>query len=120
MLPTAELTALRTVAEGAMQDTCTIQTRTEVKVKGSVSYTYTDTYTLVKCRLMPAKGSAHESEISDREAAINLFVLTVPYNQALTETDRVVHQGTTYEVVGPPNADHSYRTARRAYLAVVK
>ena len=50
--------------------------------------------------------------------AITRWVLTVAHNQAISEQDRVVHGGETYEVARVDDT-HSNRTARRAYLVRV-
>lgn len=120
MLPADELSALRAEAERALPDTCTIQTATATNTKGSVTVGYANTYTGVACRLAPSNRAATERQIGAALAAVTEIVLTIPYDQAITPTDRVVHGGITYEVVACPNAGASWRTVRRVYLKRVQ
>lgn len=118
-LTAAELEEIRTFVEDQFPDTCTIQTQTETSTKGSVEVTFSNTYTSVPCRLMPVTGNdASEYVTGDKATRVAQFVLTVPYDQAISGGYRVVHGGLTYEVLGV-HAGHSYRTARRADLALV-
>lgn len=118
LLSDAELDACREMAELAMPDTCTIQTRTETNAKGSVVVTYANTYTGVKCRIMPVNRSTTEYARGEKISDEALYVLTVPWDQAISPQDRVVCNGITYEIT-LVHANHAYRTARRAELSLV-
>ena len=118
MLTDAEFTEIRQAVEDSFPDTCTIQTRTETNTKGSVAITYANTYTAVPCRLMPTIREGREYVTAQKVTAVGRFVLTIPHDQVIAATDRVVHGGQTYEVLGVYTG-HSYRTARRADLALV-
>ncbi len=120
MLPADELAAVRAEAERALPDTCTIQTLTQTNTKGSISKSYADTYTDVPCRLAAVQIDAKDQAIGTVLSAVTDFVLTVPYDQAVGHTDRVVHEGVTYEVVSVMNDQGSYRTARRARVRRVQ
>ena len=118
LLSDVEMGAIRDLAEQAMPDTCTIQTRTETNTKGSVAVTYANTYTNVKCRMMPGGLRERESVTGEKITEYADYVLTVPYDQALTARDRVVFGGQTYQITRV-HADHSYRTAVRADAVLV-
>lgn len=118
MLSEAELAEIRAAVEESFPDTCTIQTRTETNTKGSVADSYANTYTNVPCRLMPVRREAREYEVAGKITMVARFLLTVPHDQAIAATNRVIHGGLTYEVLGV-QAGHSFRTARRADLALV-
>lgn len=117
MLPSAELTDARTQAEAALDQSCTIQTYTETNTKGSVSKSWANTYTAVSCRLAALR-QQREFIRSSGVVAVAHYVLTVAHGQAIGPEDRVVIDSSTYEVVGV-EINQSYRTARRAYLALV-
>lgn len=118
LLSDAEMAACRSLAEEAMPSTCTIQTRTETNTKGSVALSYVNTYTNVKCRIMPANRTSGEYIGGIKITAEAEYILTVPYNQTLTAKDRIVYGGKTYEVMRV-HAEHDYRTAVRAELVLV-
>ena len=111
-----EMAQLRADAADYWPDTCTIQTGTESRnASGGFTTTYANTYTSVKCRLAPLISTQMESLESHQIAAVTRWVLTVAYNQTLTEKDRIVHDSETYEVARLEDT-HSNRTAKRAYL----
>lgn len=118
MLPSDELTELRAVAEESMQDTCTIQTPTETNTKGSVETTYADTYTGVKCRIMPVGKEPRQYVTGDKVTVSAQYVVTVPYSQPIQAGYRVVIDGVTYEVLGT-HSGHTYDTANQADVALV-
>ena len=115
MLPASELAEVRTQAEAAFDTTCTIQTYVETNVKGSVTKAWSSTYTAVACRLAPLK-QGREYQTAQGLVAVAGYVLTVAWDQAVTAEDQVIVSGDTYDILGVED-DHSYRTARRAYLA---
>lgn len=121
-ISSAELTKMRALADDFLPDTCTIQTRaTTVDALGGITETYSSTYTLVPCRLDPAGTSAGQGSEAMINAAIegkSMWALNIPYDQAITITDRVIHSGETYEVKAPIDT-HSYSTIRRVALVRV-
>lgn len=118
-LTAQELTDMRTIADDFFPDTCTIQTLTEsVDGLGGVTHSWANTYTGVACRLDP-------TGISDDEQIRNLalegettWTLNIPYDQAISVENRVVHDSQTYEVRAATDTN-SYRTIRRALLSRV-
>jgi hypothetical protein len=119
LLSDAELNDMRQFVEDGFPDTCTIQTRSDVNTKGSVASSYANTYLLVPCRVMPYERQGREYEAGAGVKGAGVFVLTVPYDQAIAITNRVIHQGVTYEVTAVFDT-HNYRTARRAEMTVVR
>jgi SPP1 family predicted phage head-tail adaptor len=119
MLPDDELAEMRAEAALALPDTCTIQTATETNTKGSVAVTYADTYTNVPCRLASANSKETERVIGEKLASTVAYVLTVPWNQAITAQDRVVAGRVTYEVIAISSPNATWRTAHQAWLARV-
>lgn len=116
MLTADEIAAMRATENDALPDTCTIQTRTATNTKGSVADSYANTYTGVSCRLGATNYKQVEKDIGAALASQTDYTLTLKNDQACSPTDRVVHNGVTYEVVGVPNDKASWLFARRAYL----
>lgn len=117
MLPASEIQDMRDEAELALPDTCTIQVPTVTNTKGSTSITYANTYTDVPCRLGTRNRiSQHEGELGEGVVARTDYVLTVPYDQVIEPTYRVVHGGITYEVKLVDNSAASWRSVRRVSL----
>ena len=113
-LTASELSAMRDHLEEILPDTCTIQTRSwQADGMGGGSYTWSDTYTNVKCRLAARPYREREEVSGGRLTVHSVWVLTLPWDQAIDETMRVVHDGETYEVVAVDDT-HSERACRRA------
>ena len=115
MLATSELAEVRSQAEDAFDTTCTIQTYIETNVKGSVSKAWSSTYTSIACRIAALR-QGREYATGQGLVSVAQFVLTVAWDQAITSGDRVIVFGDSYDILAVED-DHSYRTARRAYLA---
>ena len=114
MLTVAELKNMRMVADDFFPDTCTIQTRTEaVDALGGITHTWANTYVLVSCRLDPIRGS--ETIVNATLQGMSGWILNIPYDQAITIEDRIIHDSKTYEVIAVWDTQ-SYRTIRRAEL----
>jgi len=116
LLPADEIAAMQATQNDALPDTCTIQTRSIVNTKGSVSESYANTYTGVACRLGAMNYQKAEREIGAVLASQTDYVLTVKNDQAVSPTDRVVHNSVTYEVMAVSNDKASWLFARRAFL----
>lgn len=117
-ISTGELARLRSTQETALPDTCTIQTRTQsVDALGGITHSYANTYTGVACRLDVADQGSETVRNSAVQAESG-WVLTLPHNQAISVTDRVIHGGLTYEV-SAVGASRSWLTARRVQLVRV-
>jgi SPP1 family predicted phage head-tail adaptor len=114
-LSTLELAQLRADQGNYLPDTCTIQTKTSASDgMGGWTDTWSNTYTSVSCRLAPMS-PGDESLQAEQLAMGTGWVLTIAHNQVIAETNRVVHDSETYEVVGMEDT-HSNRTAKRIYL----
>lgn len=119
LLSDAELTEIREFVEAnVLPSTCTIQVPTETNTKGSVATTYANTYTSVPCRIMPARNEGREYVTGEKVTRRATYVLTLPFDQAIDATYRVIVDGDTYEVLGVWD-DHNFRTARRADVVKV-
>jgi len=115
-LSAMELAQLRTIAGDYLPDTCSIATVARTSdAMGGWSQKWTNTYTLVPCRLAPARATRDETLRGEQVSAYSQWVLTVAHNQTIDETMRVVHDSETYEVLRLEDT-HSSRTAKRAYL----
>ena len=118
MIGTQELADLRSVADNYLPDTCTIQTKaTTAGAMGGIVEAYTNTYTNVACRLDPKSGG--EAVINFTVEGNTVWMLNIPYDQAIAVTDRVVHSSKTYEVKRVVDTN-SYVTIRRAELVRVE
>lgn len=117
-ISTKELTDMRALADDFFPDTCTIQTATEsVDATGSPTVSWANTYTSVACRLDPI---GNEGEVVNNLALQGRsgWMLNIPYGQAISIEDRVIHSSLTYEVMRVWDT-HSYSTIRRAVLVRV-
>lgn len=115
-LSTQELAQLRTAAENYLSDTCTIRkvTRSD-DGQGGFTETWSDRASGVACRLASVRSQRSERPEGEQLAAYSRWVLTIPHDQAIEESDRVVHDGETYEVAHLEDT-HSNRTAKRVWL----
>lgn len=96
-LSEADISRMRTVAETALPGTAVIQTESftdDGGGGGTVAWTAAGT---VSCRIAPLSGS--EREIADRVAEDATAMLTLPAETAITESDRVITGGETFNVL---------------------
>jgi hypothetical protein len=106
---------MRVVADDFFPDTCTIQTVTvSLGAMGGISDSYANTYTDVACRVDPMDQGA-ETIVNEALEGRSSWWLNIPYDQAITIEDRVIHGGITYEVRSVRDTN-SYSTIRRAVL----
>jgi len=118
-LTASELSSMREAVEDLLPDTCVIQSRSwQSDGMGGGSYIWTDAYTDVPCRLAPRRFREREAVVGDKLSVHSFWVLTLPHDQEIDETMRVVVGGETYEVVSV-NRAQSERVAVRADLVKV-
>jgi SPP1 family predicted phage head-tail adaptor len=101
MLSSAQVTRLRSTAERALPDTCTIERRTKVSDSGGGSTTtWADHLTDVPCRLSPAgvAGRAGETIDGARISDETTHVVTLPAQTDVTEVDRLVISDKVYDI----------------------
>ena len=114
MVTDADLDFLRTCATIALPDTCLIQTAQQLSDdQGGFSEQFTISYVDIRCRLSPRSGS--ERPIAARTTVEGSWMLTLPFDQNIDETMRIIHQALTYEVVFV-NHDRTFDTVRRCLL----
>lgn len=112
MLTQPELTQMRMTAEAALPDRGRIQRRT-LAPDGYGNQTETwNAITWVNCRIREDKTKTVEREQAGVMTAIGDFNLTVPWNTVIDSKDRIVINGTTYEIVKPVT-DTSWRITRQ-------
>ena len=115
-LSTAELAQLRADAEDHLPDTCTIQSRSSGRTTdGGVTFAYTNRGAAIECRLAGLTTQQGEALEGGKLTSLTRWVLTLHHDQTIVETDRVIHDGGTFEVTHLEDT-HSNRTARRVYL----
>jgi len=114
-LTTAELGIMRSTIELLLPDTCNIISITNTADgEGGVTESLGTVGTSIPCRLDVKMGS---EQITG--GAIQPYIktmLSLPYNQTITEAQRVEHGGLTYSVVAPPNTDQSWIAVKRVEL----
>lgn len=112
-----ELADMRTEAASSLPDVCTIRSKTSVADDmGGVSETYSDTATNVPCRV---QADVLQSTEAIDVAAIkgkNTYTVSLPYNQAVSNTSRIVWSGKTLEVLAV--YDHSWQLVKRVACVV--
>jgi SPP1 family predicted phage head-tail adaptor len=99
LLTAAELSAIRTTAADALPDTAIIQNYTSVSDGGGgQTQTWTAAGTM-DCRIAPIVGmGANEDQSGGRISADAQFIVTLPYNAAVTTDSRLVIDSNNYNV----------------------
>jgi SPP1 family predicted phage head-tail adaptor len=98
MLSARELTEFRSLQIDAMPDVCTIQRST--KVRSGLDYTvvWADVATNVPCRITEQGDVGREFEQAGSVVGSSDLILRLPYGTDVTNADRVISNGTTYDV----------------------
>jgi len=97
----AELSLYRGMVEDTLlTGTCTLQTRTwTADDMGGGSYTWSNSATGVRCRLVPQGLTSREEKSGGKIVVHDVFELSVPQDTQLTEEMRAIIGGAIYEVV---------------------
>ncbi|UYN89892.1 MAG: phage head closure protein [Anaerolineales bacterium] len=115
-LTAAELADMRATIAELLPDTCVIKTLTTAPDgMGGQTETWSASGTAT-CRL--DRRSGNERMAGGAIRAYGEWVLTVPYNTALTTDNRVEHNGLTYNVT-EVNSDKSWKDCVRATVEMV-
>lgn len=97
MLSASEVASMRTTAERALPSTCTIQRKTSVSDGGGgTTETWASYAEDVACRVAPA-GGGETGTAGDRINDETTHIVTLPALADITEADRLVIDGQTYE-----------------------
>ena len=116
-LSSYELTAMRAAIEDLLPDTCIILTATNTPDGGgNVDITWGTTTTSVKCRIDPIR--AIEQMGGAAIQPYTRFQLTVPYDTALTSSQRVKIGTISYNIIGL-QASNSWALDLRAVVEKV-
>ena len=124
-LTVSELTDIRADIADLMPDTCTIrQIAYANDAIGAPARSFSDRATGVSCRLDPVDSitlTGKEIVSSKKNYIITegMFVLTLPHDTTIEETDRVLHSGITYEVVHVDD-DKSWQASVRCVLKTIE
>lgn len=109
---------MRAAANRLLPDTCDIYQRASGQdAYGGASASETLRAAAVPCRLAPVASAANVEALrtNDQRAVQAVWTLTLPYDQAIAPTDRVVVSGQSYEVV-TMDGGVEWRTARRVLV----
>lgn len=113
-----DLASARATVLGLMPDLCDIYTpsRTEDQ-QGGFAETYILSYSDVRCRLGEVEQTRFREEgiTASRMDVVADYMLTLPFDQEITEDMRIQHQGQDY-TIATVNAQRSYDTARRCLV----
>jgi head-tail adaptor len=98
-----EIDAMRVAADALLADTCTIRRAAESRTaQGGTRLTWSDLATGVPCRLDVLRGltinASNEKEIDGALGVALDYTLYVKHTQDITEKDRVILGGHTFEV----------------------
>jgi len=116
-LPEDELTALRAVQAAALPDTAAIRRVTRTS-DGAGGFTSAETtIATVACRLA-SPSSATERALAERLGQAETLTLTLPYGTDVVLADRVLVNGTTWDIVAL--LEHSWSTATRVMVSRVR
>ena len=96
-IPTGLLSPIRRQAERLLPDSCTVTRITRV-LNDAGGWTETTVESdAIACRLMPLSG--RERVLGGRVVDESDAMLTLPYDVDVTGSDRITHDGDTYEIV---------------------
>lgn len=97
MLTSAQLDRMRATTHAALPETCTIQRKTAVSDGGGGTTTsWVNQAAGVPCRVAPA-GGGETGTAGDRISDETTHIVTLPAQTEVTEADRLVIAGQTYE-----------------------
>ena len=111
-----DLVFARREALRGMPDLCDIYTVSRsADAQGGYSETYalTGANTGIRCRLGELSGK--EAQVASRMDVVADYVLTLPYDQTVTEDMRIKHDSQDYSIAFV-NAQRSHDTARRCLV----
>lgn len=115
MISATELAQMRADVTASLTDTATVQTRALANDgAGNAVETYSGS-TTVACRLRYASGgkpSYPKQRSGDQSQPQQLWVVTLPYDASVNETDHLLINGETYEVV-TANEERSLELCQR-------
>lgn len=116
-LTSSELSDIRADIDSLMPDTCTIQqVSTSQDEVGQAVRSYSSRATDVKCRLDQLSGPAEEYGIFGALLHEDIrWILTLPHNQTVDPSDRVVIDSETYEIVSV-DSNKSWKASTRCFL----
>jgi head-tail adaptor len=116
VLTAGELAGMRQAALRALPGLCTIQSVTRTADgQGGWTEAWVSAATNVPCKLS-ATAIRMEGQSTGAQFVVRTgWKLAVPYDQAISTSNRVVFGGDTYEVLSVEDAQE-YRATRRAYL----
>ncbi len=124
-LTAGELADIRTSINDLLPDTCTIEkVAYTVSAIGAATRSYSNRATLVACRIDPVPsitltGSEQVSRFKNYLITEGQFILTLKNDQTIAETDRIVHNSITYEVVHIDD-DKSWQSSVRCVLNTIE
>jgi head-tail adaptor len=112
-LTAGDLTCMRSAIQQTLPGTAVISRSTQSSDgMGGVIDTWANVGT-VACRVSP-NGAGLEDIVGGEFLAATGWIITVPQGTSVTERDRIVHSGQTYEIIRT-SAPRSYDTCTRLY-----
>lgn len=124
-LTAAELASIRSDVNQLMPDTCTIEQVTETQdAIGSPARSFSNRATGVACRLdafssITSVGKDFISSMKNYLIQEGQYILTLPYDTTVIESDRIVINGSTYEIAHI-DEDKSWIVSKRLVLEKVE
>lgn len=119
MLNSADLSYMRDTLEELLPDTCTILSPTNTSDgQGGWTTTWGTVAASVKCRIDPGRKEMYERVTGAALKPYSWWQLTLPYDQAIDVTYRVVVNGDTYNVVNHDDNKSWQATTRVAVMKV--
>lgn len=117
MLTSAELAQLRRDILELLPDTCRIERFTSANTNGYVEEQWGTAVASIACRFDPDTRRSEEDVIDDREARIVRYIATLPYDADVLNSDRLIFNSGTYEIMQLHDA-HSDRASRRLHVSL--
>jgi hypothetical protein len=117
-LTSTELSIMRAAISDMLPDTCSIISGANSSDgQGGVSWAASGTVTAA-CRLDLVMGN--EQNAAGAVQPFTRWVMTLPYDTAIVNTNKITHGGYTYNVVGGINTDSSWIACKRVLLERVR
>ena len=123
LLTDSDLACMRATLEDSLPDTATIKTRTQTTDDyGGEGEVWGGTATTT-CRISFA-GDDVAAAFTDQPVGAGvdpqqLYVVTLPYGTAINKTDRLVINGTTYDVVSDADKTRSEQISKRLLVKAI-
>lgn len=119
MLTANELAQLRSDVAELLPDSCRIERFTITNSNGYAEENWATAVASAPCRFDPDTRRTDTDVIADEEARIIRYIVTLGYNENVLNSDRLVFNSGTYEIMQLHDV-HTNRLVRRAHVSLIR